>query len=162
MKFVAFLLCSFVALMAHADAPPMAHKKFGTPVSGSTTNFRVLSGVAASASAALRTAEANVSGFSKLSEWVEVTEGGTITAVVSTCSASPNNGTTYGQINSTSVSAGAGTVTAYADTYALTTSGVVLFEYDVRTYDKFKCVISITGGGASDTFNVYETAAVGQ
>ena len=140
----------------------MQVKKFGTSVSGSESNFRVLSGVASTASAASRTAEVTVAGYSKLSMWVDVTEAGTITAVVATCSASPNMGTTYGQINATSVSGGTGTVVGYADSYALTTSGVLLLEYDVRTYDKFKCAISLTGGGATDTFHVLMTAAVGQ
>lgn len=156
------LLVSATASAQSSTAPAMRIKKLGTSVASSESNFRVLSAVPASASAALRTAEVIVAGYSKLSTWIDVTEGGTITAVVATCSASPNMGTTYGQINSTSVAAGAGTVTAYADTYALTTSGVVLLEYDVRTYDKFKCVISLTGGGATDTFHVLMTAAVGQ
>jgi hypothetical protein len=156
--------CAVLALAApaHADADLMKRKRCGTVVSGSSSNYRTLNGVAANAAAGSRTFECAVGGYSKLSLWVDVVEVGAITAIVVTCSASPNGGTTYAQLTSTSVSGGTGTVVAYSDSYATTASATVLFEYDVRTYDYFKCTVDVTGGGASDTITAYATAAVGQ
>ena len=158
------------AAFAQSTSPAPKVVKFGKPKGTSLTDYYAVTAsnvamddVSATASAASRTFVLDIApkGVSTATVWIDVTEAGTITAVVLTCSGSPNAGTMYGQKTSTSVAAGTGTVTAYADTYALTASGVLMLEFDVRKFDFFKCLVGITGGAAADTFDVHATGAVG-
>ena len=167
---VAVALAVALPAVAQSTSPAPKVVKFGKPKGTSTTDYYAVTAsnvamddVASNAAAASRTFVLDVApkGVSTATVWIDVTEAGTITAVVLTCSGSPNAGTTYGQKTSTSVAAGVGTVVVYADSYALTASGVLMLEYDVRKFDKFKCLVDITGGGATDTFDVHATGAVG-
>ena len=118
----------------------------------------LLNAVAANAAAASRTFEIDVTGWVKATIQVDYiyTAG---TAVTMTCTGSLNQGLSYASLTSTAITAGTGTVTAYVDSFAVAAASAnFLLEYDVRTYDKLKCVAAVTGGGAADTITVYAAA----
>lgn len=149
----AALLLSPAAVLA-AQAPSVLYDYRGA----------VLGGVALNASAATRTATVTGLGkkYSRLIWQVDYTYSAA-TTVTLTCSGSTNEAASYGVKTSTSVSAGAGTVSAYVDTY--TTGGAsnnLLIEYDVAGLDAFKCVFGGASAGAGDLVTVYATAVVGQ
>jgi hypothetical protein len=118
---------------------------------------KMLNAVAANAAAASRTFTIDTEGYVAVALQVDYvyTAG---TAVTMTCTKSLNQGTTYASVTSTSVAGGTGTVTAYADSFAVTASTNFTLEYDVRNYDKLRCVAAVTGGGAADTITVYAAA----
>jgi hypothetical protein len=119
--------------------------------------YLVLNAVAASAGASSRTIEIDTSGgWERLVLQIEYTQSAG-SAVVVTPTYSLDGGTTYCQLTSTSVAAGAGTVSDYVDTHASGASENFGLAYDVAGYDKFKIVFSVTGGGASDLLSVLAT-----
>jgi hypothetical protein len=162
--FAAATICSSVALGA-AYAPKQSRIKYGTLVPGTTGQYEVLSDVAANATAANRTFAVKTSGYAKLTVSVVVTARSAATAVTMTCSYSQDNGTNYTPLGATTVvvsgGAAVGTVVPYTDSYAISTTQNAPFEYDVRTYDYFRCVVGLTGGGAGDVFDAQASAAVG-
>jgi len=121
-------------------------------------NCKLLNAVAATAAAASRTVTIATTGRVKATLQVDyVYSAGT--AVTATCTGSLNQGTSYASLTSTSVAAGTGTVTPYVDSFAISAASAnFLLEYDVRTYDRLKCVFAVTGGGAGDTLTVYAAA----
>jgi hypothetical protein len=121
-------------------------------------NCRLLNGVAGNAAAALRTFTVDTSTFVKLTLQVNYVWS-TGTAVTMTCSGSLDQGNTYASLTSTSIAAGTGTVSPYVDSYAVTASANFLLEYDVRTYDRIRCVAGCTGCGANDSLTIYGSAA---
>ena len=141
-----------VSLPAHAARWTVGNS------SCSAANCKLLNAVASNAAAASRTFTIDTAGWAKTVLQVNyVYNAGT--AVTMTCTASLDGGTTYASITSTSISAGAGTVTAYVDTFAISAASAnFLLEYDTRVYDHLKCVAAVTGGGASDTITVYANA----
>lgn len=156
------------AIAVATQAPSPLKYKFGCP-SGIGVNCFArtaanieMNDVAANAAAASQTFVLDVAGagVSTVSVILDITEVGAITAATLTCSVSPNGGATYGQLTSTTVAAGVGTVVAYSDSYAITATGVVgPIDFDVARYDKFKCLVGITGGGATDTYDVHVTGS---
>jgi hypothetical protein len=158
----AVLLVMLGAGAAQAQyAPQFAKKKFGTQI-GTTDRYRVLAQVAATAAVGSRTFTLDVRTFSKLSILVDLNGYVSGTAITLTCSWSLDRGTTFTRVMSTAVASGAGTLSKYIDTYAgITGVDQAGFEYDVRTYDSFRCIVAITGGAAGDIFDVYATAASG-
>ena len=135
--------------------PQFVRKKYGTAVA--TERYKVLSAVAASASATDRTFTLDVRTFSHLSVVVDFTKH-TGTALVLTCSASLDLGTTYAQLTTTSTSSGAVTVSKRVDTLAVAGSDKGSFEYELGAWDYFKCLVDITGGDATDFIDAYATA----
>jgi len=150
--FVAFFFVLLLSLPAAAR-----WKVANTDCSGLAVNCRMLNAVAANAAAASRTFTIDTSTFVKMVLQVDYvwTAG---TAVTMTCSGSINQGSSYASITSTSIAAGTGTVSPYVDSFAVTASANFLLEYDVRIYDRLRCVAAVTGGGANDTITVYASA----
>jgi hypothetical protein len=147
-----------------AVSPVMSRLKFtsaGATCATSTGACKVLDGIALNASSSSRTFTLPVSGYSKLTVQANLTRSAA-TDLQLICTASLDGGSTYGSITSTSVSGGTGTVSAYHDVITVGASGNYLLEYDTRTYDYIKCVVSGTSGGSSDTVTIYAVAAVGQ
>lgn len=146
-------------------ADTMRTVKFAASGAICTTNTtapcKILNAVAANANASLRTFVLPVAGYSKATIQVNLTRSAA-TDIQLACTASLDGGATYATITSTSILAGVGTMTAYHDVYATTSTGNVLFEYDTRTYDSMTCVWSSTSGGSNDKATVYAGAAVGQ
>ncbi len=143
------------------SATPVIRRKFGTRSAGATERFKALDGVAATASDGSRTVTLDVRGMARVVFVIEYTRGGAGTAVTLTPSVSLDEGTTYGRLTSTSVAAGAGTVSAYTDTYTSSATGTICVSYDVRGYDYFKVIFAITAGNGSDTLTVYASASAG-
>jgi hypothetical protein len=164
---IAFILTLALPAQAatpSAIAPVLNRLKFtaaGATCPTQDGSCKVLSAVALNASAGSRTFTLPVSRYAKTVVQVDLTRTAA-TDLQLTCTGSLNGGATYGEIASTSISAGVGTMSAYRDVFALTTSRNILFEYDTRNYDSFRCVVSGTSGGAADTINVYASSAVGQ
>ena len=163
---VAALLVSTSALAADlslSPAPLMRRVRFGsTGVECGQNSCKVLSAVALNdGTAANRTFKLLVGGLAKLTVQIDLTRLAS-TDVQLACTASLNSAASYGSIMSTSVSSGAGTVTAYHDVNAGTASRNILLEYDVRTYDAIKCVLSGTAAASGDLVTVYAVGAVGQ
>jgi hypothetical protein len=118
---------------------------------------KLLDAVASNAAAALRTFTIDVTGWVQVSLQVDyVWAAGTDVTV--TCSTSNNQGTSYAPITSTAVAAGVGTVTPYVDHFAVTASANFSLAFDIRSQDKFRCVVAVTGGAAGDTITVYASA----
>jgi hypothetical protein len=159
---IAILLAPALASADVVSVPQVRRVIFGsdglpTKVSAS----KVLNAVALNAAAASRTFVLTVAGLSKVTIQVDLTRDAA-TDLSLTCSVSLNGGSSYAQLHSTSVAAGVGTMSAYSDVKAGTASVNVPFEYDVRTYDKIRCTVAGTSGGAADLVTVYAIGAVGQ
>jgi len=119
-------------------------------VSGGSVNL--LSAVAGNATIATRTITIPVAdGWTDGRIQVDITEGGTITAMTVTMTCSLNGGSTYGNIN-TIEPGSSGAINMYAATWTkpITTSSVETFDFDASRCDSIKIVIGLTGGGASD------------
>ena len=127
---------------------------------GTAGSCKVLNEAVANGLAATRTFVLPVAGFSKTTIQVDLTRVAA-TDVQLTCTASLDGGGHYASITATKITGGTGTVTAYHDVYATTSTGNVLFEYDTRTYDSMQCVVSSTAG-TTDTYPVFAVGAVGQ
>jgi hypothetical protein len=143
-------------------APKMSRVLYG-PAGGCTTTARckLLNAVAMNAAVGARTFTLNTEGLAKVEIQINFVRSAA-TAVILTCTASLDGGVTYASITSTSVSSGVGTATAYYDSFAVSGSTNFTLEYDVRTRDRLKCVVSATSGGARDNATVYAIGAVGQ
>jgi hypothetical protein len=165
------ILLSLVMLVfaATAQAAPPIGRAPGTSTlrftaAGATcasNSCKVLSAVALNATASTRTVTLPVAGYSRLTLQVELTRVAA-TDVQVTCTGSINGGGTYAQETSVTISAGTGTLAAYHDVFATTTSQNFLTKYDVRGIDKIACVLSGTSAGATDLIDVYALASVGQ
>lgn len=158
LAFIAVFLLSSIAI--GASAPLQYVRKFGTAVPGYSGRYEVLSSIVATDTAANRTFSLNTKGLAKLSVTVLVTQS-SATGVTLTCSYSQDNGYAFAQLTSTTVATGVGTSVDYYDTHAISASKNVPFEFDVRTFDFFKCTVALPGGGGSDSFSVEATGAVG-
>jgi hypothetical protein len=162
----AFVLLAFV-IDAHA-APPIARAP-GTSTlrftaagaTCSSNSCKVLSAVALNATAATRTVTLPVAGYSRLTMQIELTRVAA-TDVQVTCTGSINGGGTYALVTSGTTSSGTGTLSAYHDVFATTTSQNFMTQYDVRGLDKIACVLSGTAAGGTDLVDVYALASVGQ
>jgi hypothetical protein len=145
---------------AQSTAPGLRTHRYGTRVAGTLKQFKVLDGAALNAAAASRTFTLDVSGMSVVSIQIDLTRTAA-TDLQLTCLASLNGGVSYGEISSTSVSGGTGTMTAYHDVFPLSANHNLIFDYYVGTKDNLKCTVSGTSGGANDTIDVYAVSAVG-
>jgi len=166
MRLSIFALILAVSLPVNA-APPlpvspvMSRLKFAAGDTLCTSSScKVLNAVAANAAEGSRTFTLSVTGYSKATiqldfVWAAATDHRLA------CSGSVNGGGSYARITSTAITAGVGTISLYQDVRAVGASENILLEYDVRTYDKIRCVWSTTGGGASDNITAYAEAAVG-
>jgi hypothetical protein len=144
-------------------APAMSKIQFtaaGAVCTVAAASCKVLNEAVANGLAATRTFVLPVAGFSKVSIQVDLTRVAA-TDVQLTCTASLDGGGHYASITATKITGGTGTVTAYHDSYATTSTGNVLFEYDTRTYGSMQCVVGSTAG-TTDTYTVFAVAAVGQ
>lgn len=146
-------------------APALRRIKFsgnaGTAYCNPNGACPVLNSVAANASSAARTFLLFVGGYSVLKLQLNYTYSSGSAEVLS-CSESLDGGATFGNVTSTAIAAGAGTVSSYSDNLAVSANVNITLGYDVRTDDWVKCTWSATGGGSSDKVTVFATAAVGQ
>ena len=71
-------------------------------------------------------------------------------AVILTCSESPDAGSTLYPLVAGTTSAGVQTLTAASKTYVGTASVKIPMRFDIRGFDFISCVWSVTGGGAGD------------
>jgi hypothetical protein len=136
----------------------------------STNDFNLLEGVALNATAALRTitvpiAQAKAAtgeGYEKLVVVVDFTYNAATTVVLTpTCSI--DGGSTYASETSTAITAGAGSVSIYADTYTTgAASAVFRVVYDVAGCTHYKIVFSGASAGASDLVDVQAALTVGE
>jgi len=117
----------------------------------------LLSAVSGTAAEASRTITQKVKGFVKIAQVISWTKstGDTITV---TCYGS-NDGTTYGQLTTRSITSGASTVSPWVDTISFTASGAYALPLDTWGYDWMKCIYTINGG-AGDNITVNWNLAV--
>lgn len=120
---------------------------------------KILNGVAATASSGDRTFNLPVQHYNVTTVQIDYTYNAG-TAVTLTCTASLNGGGSYASITSTAISSGTGTVSPYNDSWAPGgASGNILLDYKTARYDNLSCIVAVTGGNSSDTFNVYAVSA---
>jgi hypothetical protein len=158
---VAVISASSIAA-AQPVAPLQQRQRFGSDGMACRTqaaSCKLLDGVALNAVAASRTFTLATVGFGKVTVQANLTRTAA-TDLRLTCTASLDEGASYGSVTSTSIAAGTGTVSAYVDVFAVSGSANVLLEYDVRTYDKLRCVVSGTSGGANDLITIYAIGSV--
>jgi hypothetical protein len=150
------------AAQAQSIAPSQRRVRYtagGAVCAAAPASCRVLAGVAANAATGLRTFRLKTEGLAKLTVQVDLVRTAA-TDVRLSCSASLSDASTFGRIASTAIAAGTGTVSAYTDVYATTSTGGIVLEYDVRTYDWVECTATATSGGANDTVTVYAIGSV--
>lgn len=137
----------------------------------STNDYNVLEAVALNASAATRTITTQVGtlgqggngdGFAKLLVVIDYTySAATTVTVLPSCS--QDGGSTYGQETSTAIASGAGTVSAYSDTYTTGAASKILrLGYDVSGCTHYKLVFGGASADASDLVDVQLTLFVGE
>jgi uncharacterized protein with beta-barrel porin domain len=168
MRFVAALVTLLVASHAMAYAPAAQVVPY---INDAATNkFNVLEGVALNATAATRTLTVQVSdvrktakdGYRKLIVVVKHTYSAA-TTLTATPTCSMDGGTTYASETSTSISAGAGTVSVYSDTYTTGAANSVLrLVYDVSGCTNYKVLFGGASGGAGDLINVQAALMVAE
>lgn len=124
-------------------APDALKFFFGTPVDG----------VAANAAAALRTATLDVIRFAQLAVVIDLSQSAA-TALTMTMAASVDGGTTYGDVQSMSVSSGTGTLSDMTWTKAVSGDVTITLDLPVVAYSNVQLVFAATGGGASDLITV--------
>lgn len=163
-----FLLVLLLPATALAWAPPAQVQRITNDAS--TNKYNKIESVALNATAALRTLTVEVAqvkrttgdGYEKLVVVVDFTWAAASTVVLTpTCSI--DGGSTYASETSTSIAAGAGTVSPYADTY--TTGGasaVFRVVYDVSGCTHYKIVFSGASAGATDLIDVQAALTVGE
>lgn len=147
-KIAAFLALLLVPALASAQVTN-TRIRMRTP----TGSNYLINGIAATASAANRTAVFNIGGLAKLSISFSVSRS-TATAITMTCNASTDQGTTFVAVADQTVSAGVGTLVAHTWSYAVSASGGVQIDVGVGSYDFLQCVFAATGGGSSDLLTV--------
>ena len=146
-----------LGVQAQALAPKtLRHQYFNS----STGSKKLLAAVAANASSSSRTVTLTTKDYARLVFQVDYTWA-TGTAVTMTCQGSLNNGSSYANVNTASVLAGAVTLATATWSKAVTASTNELVSVDTSTYDFLKCVFSATAGGGSDLFDVYAISAAG-
>ena len=167
-RFALVFCCLLFSATAQAQvvAPKMQRVKYsgkaGTAFCSDTGACKVLDGVAANASAALRTFVLKTYGYSVVGVQVNYTRSSG-TALVLTCTGSRDGGVTYGEIDSVNISAGVGTMSPFYLTKTTSTTGNYNFDgLDVRRFDYVSCILAVTSGGTSDLADVYAIASVGQ
>lgn len=161
MKTLLLILC-LLPSVALADADVVRVKRFHTngvncPSSKTPATCKVKSAEILDTSASWTM---DVAGYAKLTIQIDHTYVAA-THIFLTCEGSLNGGTTYARLTSTSVLAGAGTVSAYTDDYATgSASSNVIFEYGIAGYDNVRCDFSDTAA-TTDTDTVYARVSVG-
>jgi hypothetical protein len=136
----------------------------------SANKYDLLAAVALNASAATRTitvpvAQARLStgdGYSRLIVGVDFTYAAATTVTLTpTCSL--DGGTTYFSVTSTAITAGAGAVSLYVDTYT-TSAASAKFSvgYDVGACTHFKIVFGGASAGAGDLVDIQAALTVGE
>ena len=159
------LLCTSQAL---SYAPRAQVKRFVREAS--SNDYNVLEAVALNAAAATRTytvsagalTDAPSDGFAKLVVVIDYTYSAATTVTVTpTCSL--DGGSTYASETSTSIAAGAGTVSVYSDTYTTGGANAVLrLVYDVSGCTHYKLVFGGASAGAGDLVDVQAALVVGE
>jgi hypothetical protein len=101
-------------------------------------------------------------GFEKLVVVIDYTYSAATTVTVTpTCSV--DGGSTYASETSTAISAGAGTVSVYSDTYTTGAANAVLrLVYDVSGCTNYKLVFDGASAGAGDLVDVQASLVVGE
>lgn len=123
---------------------------------------QVADGTSCGSAASARTVSAKyVRGFTKLIQYIGLVDANSsVTGVTVTCSASLD-GTSYGWLQSRSISSGAMTSNALVETLSSRPT-VWISVWDVWGYSYFSCVYACVGGDHQDKLRIQWQAAVGK
>lgn len=142
--------------------PAKAPNTFTKQITGAQGTVKLLDGVALNAAAATRTIDIDIGAdWSKVVVFVDHTANSACTTIVATPTYSPD-GDTFFAYTTRSISAGASTVSALVDTFAVSGTASFALEYDVRAAKSLKLVFSGASCGGSDTVDVYVSVVAGQ
>lgn len=159
MKKILLLIVLLLAPLA-ASAQTVAPKQLRKNYYSATGTRKLLSGIALNAASGTRTVTLTTADFAQVVWQVNLTRVAAITIVL-TCTGSIDGGTTYGNMNSVAVSAGAATLSTLVWTKTVSATTKELVAMDVQALDKIQCVFSGASGGASDLVDVYAIALAG-
>jgi len=126
-------------------------------VSGRQDYGTLLDAVAANAAEASRTQIINVVGQANCSllAWITRVAASALTVTIA---ASLDDGTTYGDIQSMSVSGGTGTLSDMTWSKAVSADKGIIIDLPVAAYTHIKVIIGGTGGGATDKLTLQASA----
>lgn len=145
-------------VVSYAQAPLLRYSDFRN--GASTTAQNILEGVALNATAATRTVTLDTDGFAGLRVLVFYTYSAATTVTAqATCT---YDGTNYVRITSRATSAGAGTLSLFADTYTTGAADADFsIEYGVAGCKRVKVLFGGASADGSDLVDVQAVAYVG-